>query len=430
LTASVAQPQADPASGERRRAVAFAVVAAIVRLAYLIAAKPPFRLYYWDAADSLLRHGSLSLDGARTAALEPLYPIFLAAIRFAVGDHPLRVQAVQALAASAGAAYLYLLALTLTRDRRTAAIAAGSFAVYPLLVRHAVDGTESALLTTILIAFACRFVSMRSVRGAAAAGAWLGLAILTRTVTLPLLLLAPIVAARRNVREALALAAAAMVVLSPAAFRNYALSGIVMPSRVGVNLFIATNEFAGSVMPQYGPDVLVPYAESTLAARGIADAPPTPLGEAEQDAAFRRLAVAEIEAHPLDTAWVRLRNVLYFFSPVLVPYRSVSAATTIQLGARGVATVEHGVARPWAIRVLYSISYSLMFVLAVTGVYWRRHALRADAVLWCVLITFVAVYSVFFPATRYRAPVEFVLLFYAAVGAANVAAPAGRPGRS
>ena len=42
----------------------------------------------------------------------------------------------------------------------------------------------------------------------------------------------------------------------------------------------------------------------------------------------------------------------------------------------------------------------------------QTHAL----ILWLLLVTFVAVHSVYFPTTRYRAPVEFVLLFYAAVG--------------
>jgi hypothetical protein len=36
-------------------------------------------------------------------------------------------------------------------------------------------------------------------------------------------------------------------------------------------------------------------------------------------------------------------------------------------------------------------------------------------ILGCVLATFVVAHAVYFPATRYRVPIEFVLLFYAAV---------------
>jgi hypothetical protein len=401
------------------QAIAFAGVSAIARLLYLTAVHPPFTLYYWDAATGLLRHGSLSLDGVTTAAFEPLYPLFLAAIRFVAGDRPVLVQAVQALVASAGAAYLFLLTLALTRDRRAGAIAAGLFAVYPLLVRHSVDGTESALLTTILIAFAYQIVSMRTAKGAAAAGIWLALAILTRAVALPLLLLAPIVAARTGRRHAFAVVAAASVVLAPAAIRNYALSGAVMPSRAGVNLFIANCAFAGGVIPEYGPDLLLPYAESRLTAPGLADAPATPLVEEQRDAAFRKMAFAAIRAHPLDAAWLRLRNAAYFFAPVLVPYRATSADTTIRLRENGASTIENGVERPRMFRVAYSISYGLVFMVAVWGIYVRRRELPADAILWGVLITFAVVHALFFPATRYRAPVEFVLLFYAGVGAAE-----------
>src|SRR6267154_313668 len=128
--------------------------AAIVRLLYLAAARPPFTLYYWDAASSLLQDGSLSSNGVKTAIFEPLYPLFLAAARWMVGDRPLLVQALQALVASAGAVYLYKLTAVLTARKRAGITAAVLFAVYPLLVHHSLDGTESALLTTLLIMFA------------------------------------------------------------------------------------------------------------------------------------------------------------------------------------------------------------------------------------------------------------------------------------
>jgi hypothetical protein len=36
--------------------------------------------------------------------------------------------------------------------------------------------------------------------------------------------------------------------------------------------------------------------------------------------------------------------------------------------------------------------------------------------LWSIVVTFAAVHMVYFPAVRYRVPMEFVLLFYGAVG--------------
>src|SRR3990172_2091896 len=202
-------------------------LAAAVRLLYLAAAQPPFTLYYWDAASSLIQFGSLALEGVTTAAMEPLYPLFLAAVRLVAGDRPLLVQTVQTLVASAGAVYLYKLAVALTGRRQVGTAAAMLFAVSPLLIRPSVDGTESALLTTLLIAFACRFVTMRGIVDAAAVGGWLGLAILTRVVALPLLVIAPLISSTRSSRAAIAMAGTALLVLAPWAVRNYSLNGEV-----------------------------------------------------------------------------------------------------------------------------------------------------------------------------------------------------------
>ena len=395
------------------------IFAAAVRLLYLAAARPPFSLYNWEAASNLLLDGTLSLDRVKTAALEPLYPLFLATGQLLVGPRPLLVQAVQALVASAGAVYLYKLGSALTLNKRVGIAAATLFAVYPLLVRHSIDGTESALLTTLLIAFAYQFVTMHTTMDAAAVGGWLGLAILTRTVALPLLLVAPMAAAAQSGRRAIAMAGVAVLLLMPSAIRNYTLNGAIVPARAGVNLFIANSEYAPGVIADYGPDILLPYAESRIADVVPPEVTWTPEIEQRQDAAFRRLALAEIRQRPLDTLRLKIRNVFTFFSPVLTPHREITAATEIRLGEEGRSIVVDSIARPLSYRVIYTVSYSAVIALAVVGVYKRRHDLATDAILWWIVLTFAAVHAVLFPAPRYRVPVDFVFLFYAAVGVAG-----------
>jgi uncharacterized membrane protein len=51
----------------------------------------------------------------------------------------------------------------------------------------------------------------------------------------------------------------------------------------------------------------------------------------------------------------------------------------------------------------------------------RRRDWRRDAILWSNAAVLILVHVVYFPATRYRAPMEFVLLFYAAVALARAA---------
>jgi hypothetical protein len=392
-------------------------LAAAVRLTYLAAVQPAFTIYYWDAASSLRQNGSLSIEGARSTSLDPLYPLFLAAVRWLVQDRPLAVQGIQALVASIGAVYMEKLAFALTGKRQVSIVAAALFAVYPLLVRYAVDGTETALSAVLLVAFAYQFVTMRRTFDAAAAGGWLGLAILTRIVVLPLIVIAPfLTAARRGKRAAIAMGAVTMIVLAPYSIRNYMLNGAILPTRGGVNLFMANSEYSAGVIADYGPDVLHPYAEARLASEGLAALALTPEAEHRWDVALRRMALAEIMSHPVAALQLKVRNLFTFFSPILVPHRKVSVDTQVQLGDDGHSVVVNSVARPLSQQIGYTVSYSVVIALAFVGFYTRRHSLADDGILWWIVLTFTVVYSVFSPLTRYRTPVDFVFLFYAAVG--------------
>jgi hypothetical protein len=216
-------------------------------------------------------------------------------------------------------------------------------------------------------------------------------------------------------RGAAALTLPALVVIAPYAIRNYALNGALVPTRSGINLFISNSEYTAKVVPDYGPDILEDYAMSVVASGGVIPGPSSPALERKYDALWTRYALEEMRRHPWRTAGLRMRNVLYFFSPRLVPYHEPTAATTIQFGENGTFTVENSPPRPWVDQIVYAISYSPVLALAVAGVWLRRHDTHRDAILWCAIATFVAAHAVYFPATRYRAPVEFVLLFYAAV---------------
>src|SRR2546425_1194348 len=61
------------------------------------------------------------------------------------------------------------------------------YALYPLLIRHAVIASSFSLLSTELIVFAYTLVTTTTLTDAVAAGLWLGLAILTRSMILPVL---------------------------------------------------------------------------------------------------------------------------------------------------------------------------------------------------------------------------------------------------
>jgi hypothetical protein len=391
-------------------------LALLARVLYLMVAQPVSVSQHWALADGLLTDGSLSIGGVKTTAFEPLYPLFLAASRVFVGDRLLLVRTIQCSLGAAGAVLLYRLAATLTGRSRIGHIAAALYAVYPLMIRYAVELSDATLMTVVIVGFAGAFVTADTAPRATGAGVWLGLAILTRTMALPLIALGAAIQWRdRGWRLASAFTAAALVVVAPYAIRNYALSGGLLPTRSGLNLFISNCEYTASILPQYGPDILQDYAASVLDRHGRIVGPRSPVRERAEDAAYTRLAFEHMTADPIGTFGLKLRNTWYLFSPSLVPSRDPTAPTVFHAGERNQFWVENGRARPARDRFIYAVSYPPVCALALVGVWIRRRGLRRDAILWALVATFAAVHALYFPTTRYRAPIEFVALFYSAV---------------
>src|SRR3989442_15707249 len=310
------------------------VLAVSFRILHLLTATPSFESQYWALSTSLLNNGSLSIGGVRTAAFEPGYPLFLALARTLLGDKVLLVQAVQCIVASLGAVFLCRLATALSGRWPVGVIAGMIYAAYPLLVRHSADRTDAALMTMLLIAFANEFVAATTRARVAAAGVWPGLAVLTRAMGLPLIPLGAAIQCRtRGWAPPAAPTLSALIVIAPSAIRNYTLNGALLPTRSGINLFISNCEYAANILPDYGPDILEDYAVSVLEPLGTTPVPASPAIERTNDVLWTRYALEEMRRHPWRTAGLKMRNVLYFFSPWLVPYHEPSATTKIHLCA-------------------------------------------------------------------------------------------------
>jgi hypothetical protein len=390
--------------------------ALLPRLIYLLTTRPFFDSPYWTLSEDLLRYGTLGIDGVKTTAFEPGYPAFLAISRRLADDRVVLVQVIQSIVSAAGAVCLHRLATALSGRWQVGVLAAMLFALYPLLIRHSADPTDAALMTTLVMAFAATFVTAAGPARLAAAGVWAGLAVLTRAMALPLILCGAAIEWRnRGWRYAAAFALPALLLVAPYGLRNYALNGSTLPTRSGLNLFISNSAHTATVFPEYGPDILQDYAFDVLDMEMRIDTPRSPSVERDQDAIWTRLAIEQVRQHPLRIAGLKVRNVLYFFSPRLVPYHEPTEQTRIAFGDDGRFAVTDSPPRRLSHELVYAASYTPVLALACAGVWLRRRILGRDAILWCVLVTFVAAHVVYFPMTRYRVPVEFVLLFYAAV---------------
>lgn len=421
------------ASSEARltREIALFCLAALPRIIYLLAFAPPVESAYWALAGNIVKAGSLALAGVKTTDFEPLYPVFLAAARFVARDRALVVQLLQIAVSSIGAVFLYRFALTLSGNARAAMTSGALFAFHPLLVRQAAAASDLALVTTLLVVFAYAFVSIRNAAGAAIAGACLGLAVLTRSMVLPVLVcgLAILIWESRHAAAA-AFVLAALLLVTPFAIRNHSLSGSWLPTRSGMNLYIGNSPYTDALLPDYDLDLLQDSAHALFARERQEVSDAAPEYAAALDRFLTKRALSHMRERPLRTLERKLLNVVYFFSPRLVPYQIATADTRVVIGPDGQITVQNSASRPRVEVFAHALASSSILLTALAGVWLRRHDLRRDAILWAIAATFVGVNALYVPATRYSAPMQFVLLFYSGVALARVVQARVNPERA
>jgi 4-amino-4-deoxy-L-arabinose transferase-like glycosyltransferase len=360
---------------------------------------------------SLLSSGVLGYDGTPSTYYEPLYPILLAIARRVGDDQLLAVLVVQALIGAIGGVYLYELALGLSRSASTAAIATAMYAFYPYLVAQSSALEEVTLLSTLLVAAAYHYTNAERLGHSLACGVMFGLALLTRTAVLPIVLVGALaLAARRRISNACVVGVIALLVYAPYAARNHLVDGSLLPTRSGFNFFKANCAYSEAVIPTYMIDVLNAYAADVL------DAVPDVehATEKEIDRVYTTLAFDFVRKDPKRSALRWLRNAIYLFYPRLVPFHPIAPTTRAKLVAPNEIIVTDPGERGIAEQVCYALSYGPIFVAALVGVFLRRRELERDLILYLIALSFAAVYSVSWPATRVRVPMDFVLIFFAA----------------
>jgi hypothetical protein len=390
------------------------LIAAVPRVVYLFTLRPRFESPYWALSGSLIRTGTLSVDGIPITDFEPLYPIFLAGVRTIVGDSILGAQLAQVALASFGAVLMFRLTCALTGSRRPAIVAAMLFAIHPMLVRHASSASDSALTSVLVLAFVGASISERS--GSIIPGLWLGLAVLSRATLMPLIPLAAIVQAwRGKIVAAVLVVGVAACALAPWILRSYLVNGSWLPTRSGINLYIGNSPYTPALFPEHDLDLLEGPAYQMASAARPDIAPDDPDYVVRINAYLTRASVAHMLQSPLSTARLKLEKVAYFLSPYLTPHYVAGPQSRVRLAPPATVIVENFVERPPFQIVVYFVFTAFVMAAAVVGVYLRRQTIRTEAMLWAVALTVVTVHTIYFPASRYRTPMSFVFLHYAAI---------------
>lgn len=357
---------------------------------------------YWGLASSLLRTGEYSYYEPHTRMRPPLYPMFLAAVRFAFGDSLLPVQLAQLLLLLSAFAGVYLIARS-AQGPRAGLVAVLLCAVsVPLLQQTIMVGSD--ILFTTLFIWATYLVYVAARRGsgllaAFAGGAW-GLTTLTRSTGALMMLVAVGVLAGFRPRKLLLtglLVLGFAVVVFPWATRNWTVGRgfTIFGTDGGWGFWDASLPSEAVMWDQLAPDRF----EKRHALIGNRFE-----WSEEADAMFYRGALENIAADPL--GYLVRNSVKLFLSVLWVPY----LYSETRLGALG---------------PLFSGAVTLLNLLALAFAYagaranWGRHRLWV-AYPGLSVVFFWAIHFPFFINLRYFYPAEMLLFVLAAAGFAGL----------
>jgi 4-amino-4-deoxy-L-arabinose transferase-like glycosyltransferase len=392
-------------------------VAAFLRGA--VALHLPAKILWWDGgrymhvADNLLQQGTFGSLRDNMYSV-PIQPLLLAAVRLLFGTNFAALRLCFALLGAGTCLVGYLLTRRLF-GALTALLAGVGLAVYPhyIYLSALFEYPQTFFIFAMSLSFLTLFEYLRSGRRMALAGCGLllGLAMLAvPTVQLfaPLLLVCVIVGRQRfELLPLIILSASIALPVGAWATRNYVAYGDpILVNRAGGFSFWTANN---ATYYEYGKKAVVPPCDSGnegyqfchdwLQIRRTlrADARLTETQKvALEDKAAWDNGKHFLGESPGRTATLTMRKFMQFWSPV-------PDAVTNRESYGGSAVI-------W----ISVFSYVPVLILGFAGLVLSRRRWRELLPIYAYFAVFTAVYCVFLPTTRYRLPLDFFLIIFAA----------------
>lgn len=407
-------------SADRRALTAASLLAVGVGVAYVVLATrhqaPVGDAAVYDDYGRLARDGHWLWsrtpygDPHPSAWKTPGYPLWVGFWYAVAGPHPAVVGLAQAALTPVTVVLTFVLARRLTGDRRAALLAAFAVALYPMAWQYVGLLTTEALAIPLTLALlAVALDTEPTPRRAALTGVLLAVNLLFRPTALFLLLgVAVAWLVRAGVRRAAAATAIVVAVaalgVAPWLIRNHHVTGAYIMS-------VQDAAVAGTFNPYSAHYPGFPYAWQPITPRDrdLFD-PAHPLTDAELRARLNARGYAYIRAHPESVPAAFFWNGLSRLWDVRRPAHALGDAP-FEGRPRGVA---------WAAL----IAYYPIALLALAGLWRLRHRRALVAGLLALALAASVVFTVT-GGTRYRAPLEPLLVILAA----SVAAAWKRPAR-
>jgi len=363
--------------------------------------------FYLTLADTFLQGDGLCYAPGDSCAIRlPLYPLFLAAMKWAGWLYPGAVVA-QALMGGATIWVAWSIGRALFGPA-VAIAAAAAVAVNPYAVIHDTalqDTVLVNLLVLVTVAALLRAAKTPGTLGWLVAGGALALAFLTSA---RIALFIPFAVAwagavagggwRARVQQGLLVALPVLLAAGGWLVRNVAVIGTpVLTTESGLSLFIGNSPLTFVSFPDGSVDLTMDALE-TLPAEVQRRLQDVDGQEVAQDRVLHDLAVAHIVAHPFQTITGMGRKLWVVVSAQFSPAR----------------------------RPLEQWGYRLVFLplhlLALAGAWRARHRLRDHSLPLMLILSFGLTTAVFWAHTSHKSLVDPVIFIYAAAGLAVIKA--------
>ncbi len=352
----------------------------------------------------------------------PTQPLLIAAVYSVFGKSYLALRLVSAVIGAASCVVGFLLARTLFGS--IAATFAGlMLAFYPHLVYLSAlfeyPQTLAILLVGLFLLVWVRLADDPRVAPRFLAGTLLGALILT----LPsLLIFAPVFLLllysrdatwRRNTAFVAAAIAGLALTVGAWTWRNYAAYGhvIVVNAASGVNFWVANNE----TYARYGKPAVVPACAEGYEQTRYCQEHRAVIEELQRRDLAGTTAVLEHER----LAWEH--GVRYMRESPL-EFAVLAVKKFVRLWSPWPDAVHTGAARGGAWRdVISALAYLPILLLAGVGLFiTARESARRLLPIYAFMVMFVAPFAIFLPTMRYRLPMDFLLILFAAVPLARL----------
>ncbi len=380
------------------------------------------------------------VPGLADSVLPPLYSALLALIYSVFGRSYVAVGLIHTLLDICSLVLLYDIARRLLPGRRgewIAAFGALCFALYPYLIFQNLTLNDTALWIALLHLFLWLMILLRGQARhnrrcfalACAAGFVLGLSALARALLPPLALLTALwflfrLSWRQTLLRILPVALVSIVVLLPWLARGAAIHGgfVAVALNGGENLYQGNNRQT------------VPIFRAGYDAQWASRPPDAPKTDDPylNNQMLLNAGLRYLREHPgriPELLWVKF---WVYWNPQVTPLQNLRQGEVLQVTAEGVVEIisggdsHTGVSAANAAyqddrlfydlgRSLHLVYFGVLWLLAIAGAVSSRRAWRDLSLLVFVQLSQTAVYLLFHPSTRYRAPTDPLLFVFSAL---------------